>query len=105
VIVKQIATEGRAFDRRGLSLEGVVGFYILGAALVTIVIAVSSKWATSRARGAILGFFTAMMLLCVVNFTLAPEPALGRGLLVAMLVFGLFPGSLVGAMYWEPPKQ
>jgi len=105
VAVRYSATDGRALDRVRLSLGQVIAIYLLGALVVGGVVLLSARWATSRLRGAVLGFVTGMALFCLYNFSISPFMLGGYRLAVIMAVVGLFPGAVVGAMYWRPSAE
>jgi len=88
-----------------LSTVALVATYFFGALAVGTVIFLWGHWARSRLRAAVLGFATAAGLMGLFSRTVSPHKPTGVGLAFAMVVFGLFPGSILGAMFWSPPRR
>ena len=94
-----------AAEKMGLSPYAVVAIYVGIAVIVTLLIVLFGAWATSRARGAAVGYLGAALVALIFNFTLLPATDVGmltfRQTIVYMLIFGLL-GAWVGFLYWEP---
>ena len=92
--------------RFGLPLSSVLLVYLFAALGTGLLITLFGKWASSRLKGALLGFIGGALLVLALNFTLVPSLLPGslnlRQLLFAMIIAGLFPGAFVGALFWEP---
>jgi hypothetical protein len=94
-----------AAQTMGLSPYAIVATYLGIAVAVTVLIILFGTWATSRLRGAVLGYFAAALLSLVLYLTVFQATDLGvltpLQVLASMLTFG-FLGAWVGLLYWEP---
>ena len=94
-------------DRRW-PIGKVIGTYLGMAFVAWVMLALFGRWATTRARGALLGLIGGTLLglyLNAVFLAAAFPPGLG-GLKLAFyaLCIGCFPGAYVGALFWTAPK-
>ncbi len=92
---------GAALAKLGLSLGPLLGVYLVAALTIGLVVMLWGGWASTRLRGSFLGFVTAATLFCFFNYTISPFRASGGMLVFGMVVFGLYPGAVLGAMYWK----
>lgn len=93
----------------GPPLQTVLAVYILSALGVGIIIALFGRWATTRTRGALLGFCAGALFAIVLNFAFLPlvleAPLFGLKLAFLVVVTGCYPGAFLGALFWEPPEM
>ena len=101
VIWREVRSGGRELTAAGLSLAPVLVGYLVAATTIGFVAFGWGSWATTRLRAAFLGFVTAATLFALFTFTISPFRPVGGALLLTMILFGVFPGSLLGAMYWN----
>jgi len=90
-------------EKLGISFPALVLFYLAAGAGVGTSVLLFGGWATTRARGAFLGFAVGTLVSLALNFIL-PDPVRGWSALVPMSGVGLILGAPAGAMYWKPPS-
>lgn len=95
-----LRTHGEALAKLGISFPALVATYLLGGLATGAIVLLSRDWTKTRARGAGLGFMTAVVLALLVMPWLFPPLSLIQTLKVVVL-FGLILGAPLGAMYWS----
>lgn len=101
VLLGYIITGGGNLERRGYSLWSLLAWYFGAAVFIGLAVGWLRPWASSRARGALVGFAVAVPLILTFNFTLSNHTLAGWKLLIAVVALGLFLGAPIGAMYWH----
>ncbi len=107
-MVSNWLSRGTALGQFGMSVGEAVLFYLGIALMGSLVATLFGDWATTRLRGAIVGFGGGVLAAFVVNVVLLPRilpsPLAGMRLVIYLAVIGLMPGAYVGALYWSPPE-
>jgi len=102
VVFGYFVTHGANVQRYELSLLQVIAWYAFAALAVACVVGYLQPWATSRSRGAVVGFLASLPLTLSVNYTL-PDPLSGFKLVGYLCLIGIVLGAPIGAMYWRLP--
>lgn len=107
-LVVSRASDGAQLARLGLTPLGLIAFYFGLATFAALIVALFGSWATTRVRGALLGFVSGGLLAFLLNLILAlrpgDEPMWGLGLALYMVTLGLVPGAVAGAVFWRAPE-
>jgi len=103
VVIGYFVTHGANVQRYELSLLQVIAWYVFAALAVACVVGCLQPWATSRSRGALVGFLASLPLSLSVNYTFLPDALAGFKLVLLLCLIGIVLGAPVGAMYWQPP--